>query len=202
MLDSSGSIGASNFEDVKDFCYNFVNSLKIGPNDNQVGIISFESTANIEFYLNTYSTKASLLTAIQSIVYQDGGTNTADGLCKLIREGYTTQHGARLSSAGVLRLAIVITDGKSNDISSDCFFQSTVEAAEAVHRFEPSILVYAIGVTDNVDNQELGAIATSSEYISTISSFNPLLFREIQEQQTYDLCYKGTPKSYKYLKDC
>ena len=84
-----------------------------------------------------------------------------------------------------------MTDGKSNDVSSNCSFQSTLEAAEAVHRFEPSILVYVIGVTDNVDSQELEAIATRPEYVSHINSFNSALLREIQEQQTYDLCYEG-----------
>ena len=196
MLDSSGSIGADNFESMKRFTIDFVNTLKIGPNDTQVGVILFGETATVEFYLNSYSTKESLLTAIQTIVYLDGSdTNTADGLCKLVSEGYTTQHGARLSSASVFRLAIVMTDGHSTEVSSDCSFQSTFEAAGAVHRFEPSILVYVIGVTNNVDFQELAAIATRPEYISSISSFNSHLLQEIQQQQTYDLCYEGRPNN-------
>ena len=193
MLDSSGSIGTDNFESIKQFTIDFVNSLTIGPNDTQVGLILFGSTAHVEFYLNSYSTKESILDAIQNLIYREGYTNTADGLCKLVSEGYTTQNGARLSSASVFRLAIVMTDGRSNEVSSDCFFQSTFEAAEAVHKFEPSILVYVIGVTDNVDFQELAAIATRPEYISSISSFNSHLLQEIQEQQTYDLCYEGIP---------
>ena len=193
MLDTSGSIGAADFESVKNFTIDFVNTLKIGPNDTQVGVILFGYTATVEFYLNSYSTKETLLDAMQSITYRGGDTNTVDGLCKLVSEGYTTQHGARLSSASVFRLAVVMTDGRSNEVLSNCSFQSTLEAAEAVHKFEPSILVYAIGVTNNVNFQELAAIATRPEYISNISSFDSHLLQEIQQQQTYDLCYEGRP---------
>ena len=190
VLDSSGSVGSFDFGEVRSFVYEFANSLKIGPDDNQVGVISFSSTARVDFYLNSYSTRSSLLTAIQYIPYNGGSTNTADGLCKLIREGYTTQHGARLSSASVSRLAVVMTDGQSNEISHECSF-TTLQAAAAVHSFEPSILVYAIGVTSNVNFQELNAIASKPEYVSIISSFDSSLLQGIQEQQTYELCNRG-----------
>jgi len=194
VLDSSGSIEVYNFDQVRSFVYEFVNSLRIGTDDNQVGVISFSDTAHVDFYLNSYSTKAGLLTAIQNIPYVSGSTNTAGGLCKLIREGYTTQHGARLSSASVSRLAVVMTDGMSNTVASECLFVNTFQAAEAVDMFEPSILVYAIGVTSSVDFQELQAIASKPEYVSTISSFNSILLKSIQEQQTYELCNRGMSK--------
>ena len=194
MLDSSGSIGAHDFREVRSFVHEFVNSIRIGPDDNQVGAISFSNTAHVDFYLNSYSTKAGLLTAIQNIPYYGGSTNTAAGLCKLIREGYTTQHGARLSSASVSRLAVIMTDRRSNTVASECLFVSTFQAAEAVHRFEPSILVYAIGVTSSVAFHELHAIASRPEYVSTISSFDSILLKSIQEQQTYELCNRGMSK--------
>ena len=55
MLDSSGSIGSRDFGEVRSFVYEFVNSIRIGPDDNQVGIISFSSTARVDFYLNSYT---------------------------------------------------------------------------------------------------------------------------------------------------
>lgn len=195
VLDSSGSIGAANFEVMKMFTRDFVNSLKIGPSDNQVGVILFDNTAAVQFYLNSYSTKENILTAIESLFYQSGDTNTADGLCKLINNGYTTKNGARLSSAGVFRVAVVMTDGRSNRVSYDCSSNNTFELAKAVHRFEPSILVYVVGVTNNVDYQELAAIATKPDYVSNIISFDQLRLREIQEKQKYDLCNKGRPNN-------
>ena len=187
VLDSSGSIGSSNFVQVREFVLKSVAGLKIGPNDNQVGVILFSYSASVEFYLNSYSNSTELLTAIRNIMFTDGGTNTADGLYTLINEGYTTQRGARLSSASVSRLAIVMTDGRSSS------FRRTIQAAKAVHSFEPSIFVFAIGVTNNINFQELNAIASQPEYVSTISSFNSNDLQGIQEQQTYELCYRGMP---------
>lgn len=196
VLDTSGSVGSSDFQEVKGFVSDFVTGLKIGPNDTQVGVILFGRTGTVEFYLNSHSTNASLLTAIQNIAYRGGSTNTPDGLCKLIREGYTIQHGARLSSASVLRLAVVMTDGRSNEGSVDCSFVNVLQAARAVHSFEPSILVYAIGVTNNIDFQELNAIATGPQYVSNIIAFDHTLLQALVEDQTYDLCNKGMSKLY------
>ena len=111
MLDSLGSIRSFNFAEVRSFVYEFMNSLKLGPDDNQVGIISFSSTAHVDVYLNSYST----------------------------RQGYV------------------------------------------------------IGVTSNVNLQELNAIASKPEYVSTINSFGSSLLQGIQEQQTYELCNRGMP---------
>jgi len=53
VLDSSGSIGAQDFREVRSFVHEFVNSIRIGPDDNQVGVISFSDTARVDFYLNS-----------------------------------------------------------------------------------------------------------------------------------------------------
>ena len=194
ILDASGSVGINNFNNViKTFVSDFVSNLEIGPNDNQVGIIVFSDIARVEFYLNSYSTKAEVQTAIQNIQYDGGSTNTADGLCKLIQEGYTVNRGARLSSSGsVYRLAIVLTDGMSNERTFGCQFgTSTPEVAAAVHNFKPSIIVFAIGVTDSINFAELSTIASNPAFVSTANSFDISELQEIQEQLTYELCNRG-----------
>ena len=154
MLDSSGSIGSSNFETVRTFVLDFVGGLPIGPNDNQVGVIVFSSSASVVFNLNTYSSKFAVLNAISNIAYRGGGTATHIALQLLISQGFTTDGGARLSDGGVSRLAVVLTDGVSNSAAE------TISAASAVHSFEPSINVYAIGVGSNLNQAELNAIAS------------------------------------------
>ena len=193
MLDASGSVEEDNFNFVvKKFVLDFVNDIKVGPNDTQVGVIVFSDTARVELFLNSYATKDGVQTAVQNIQYLSGSTNTADALCKLIQEGYTVNHGARLSSDSVSRLAIVITDGMSNTDSNGCLFgTNTVEVAAAVHSFEPSIIVYAVGVTDSIAYGELKTIASNPAFVSTASSFNFLELQGIQEQQTYELCNRG-----------
>ena len=186
VLDASGSVRRYTFNSVvKQFIIDFISNFQVGPNDSQVGVIVFSGTAWVEFFLNSYSTRSEVENAVQNMHYPGGGTNTADGLYKLIQEGYTVNHGARLSSDSILRLAVVITDGVSSD------YQRTLEAATAVHRFTPPIIVYAVGV----NFEELKAIASNPNFVATISSFDSL--KDIQEQQTYYLCNRGmTLKTY------
>lgn len=169
----------------------FADNLDIGPMANQVGVILFGSTAQVAFNLNTHSDKASLLDAINNLPYLNSFTNTVDGLCLLLEEGFTEQNGARLSSGDVFRLAIVMTDGQSNEITNQCNFTSVMEAAEAVHNFDPSILVFAIGVTNSVNNAELEAIATRNEFITYLVDFDQMLFRETMDEQMYQLCFRS-----------
>ena len=106
-------------------------------------------------------------------------------------EGFTEKNGARLSQDDVFRLAVVMTDGMSNELSPRCNRSSTIEMAERVHNFSHPILVFSIGVTDNVNDEELEAIASREEYVTYLANFNQILFRETTDEQTYELCVKS-----------
>ena len=191
VLDTSGSVGFENFQQVVNFTYEFAKGLEIGPNENQIGVILFGTEGSVVFNLSTYSNKTSLLEGIRyNVIYTSGSTNTADGLCLLLEEGYTEENGARLSSDDVFRLAIVLTDGQSNRDSERCGFD-TLRAAEAVHNFSHSILVFAIGVTDSINDDELQAIASSENYITHLDNFDANLFREASDEQNYELCTRS-----------
>ena len=186
VLDSSGSIGRGNFQSVREFVNNFIMSgLTIREDEDQVGVIVFSDSAQVVFNLNAYQNQAQLLSAVDSIPYIAGGTNTDAALRQLIDEGFTVGGGARLDSQTVLRVAIVMTDGKSNDPSD------TLIAAAHVHEFNPAILVYVVGVTDSVNQEELNAIATSPELVAHLESFDNSLLTEYQEEQSYEICVKG-----------
>ena len=190
VLDGSGSIGDTDFRQVRQFEYDFVDQLRIGPNDNQVGTIVFSSVGSVDFYLNQYENKLDILNHISNIIYPAGGTNTADGLCKLVRYGFADGHGARPASGAVFRIAIVMTDGKSNQESSECQW-NTSQAAAAVHELNPSVLVYAIGVTSSVNDEELNAIASSPNFVTYIDSFDQHIIQETQESHVDEVCKRG-----------
>ena len=186
VLDSSGSIGPVSYQRVREFVYNFASGLKIGPKDNQVGVIIFSNVSQTVFNLDTYQVKEDLLNAINLIPYIGMFTHTADGLRKLIDVGFTKEAGARLDSTTVFRLAIVMTDGISNINRDD-----TLIAAERVHAFRPTILVYVVAVTDFVDEVELNTIATAPEFIDRLEFFDSSLLQESQEERSYEICFTG-----------
>ena len=190
VLDGSGSITYSNFNQVRKFEHDFVLNMDIGQNDNQIGTIVFSNVAQVIFSLNTYHNQSQMLNAIQNIPYPNGGTNTPDGLCKLIRYGFTEQNGARPPSASVFRVAVVMTDGKSNEQSQECNWD-TQQAAEALHQMTPPVLVFVIGVTSSVNQQELEAIASSPKYVTHLESFDGSILQEAQEEHIYEICKTG-----------
>ena len=156
MLDRSVSIDINTFNDVKQFENNFVKSIAIGPNENQVGTIIFGETADTVFQLNTYNNTKDVLDAIAAMKKHYGYTDVKSGLCKLV-EGFKEENGARPLSHGVYRIAILLTDGISTKNYSYCNWSTLQKAAEEVHK--RGILVYVIGVGD-FDHSELEIIAS------------------------------------------
>ena len=84
VLDSSGSIGQQNVEEVVGFLEVLINRLIVDGNDtdpmvSRIGLLTFADPAIIEFKLNTYRKRIELLQAI-NVRYNGGTTNTSDAI--------------------------------------------------------------------------------------------------------------------------
>ena len=178
-MDASGSVGSSNFQTMKTFVRDIANSFEIGPNDVQIGVMSYGSSNYFHFYLNTYSTKSAVLSAISAIPFSSGGTDTGGALNGVRITGFSESNGARPSSEGIPRVAIVITDGHSNSYSA------TVTAANALHN--AGIIAFAIGIA-GANQNELNAIASQASYVSFISSFNVAELSALQISISQETC--------------
>ena len=191
VLDSSGSINfeGDNYQTVKEFVYNFTEELDIEPDRNQVSVTIFGNNGSVVFGLDQYNNKTALLEAIEDVPYLDQATNTADGLCKVMNHVLTNSSRLRLLS--VFKLVIVLTDGHSNRISSEC--GNISQAAATFCRFaqDNSVLVFVVGVTNNVNLEELELIATSPEFITHLDSFDSTELDSTQQLQAYQLCFTG-----------
>ena len=160
MLDASGSIGSSNFVTMKDFVKSVVSKFEIGADKTRVGVIRYANAASIEIPLGSINDALLLNTAITNITYTGGGTATHLAL-NLLHNAFSNAR----TNQGVPRVAIVFTDGQSNS------YNLTIQAAQAVH--STGIVVYSFGIGNNVDNNELNAIATSPSNVFVISNFSP-----------------------------
>lgn len=69
VLDGSRSVGASNFEVALQLVASVVDGLPEVGTGTRVALVVFGDTANVEFYLNKYSDKATLKDAILSTQY-------------------------------------------------------------------------------------------------------------------------------------
>ena len=165
VMDRSGSVGSMNYQLMKQFVHDIVDEFNIGPDNTQVGVISYSSSALAEFYLNTYHDKSALLTAINNLVYTGGGTDTAEAIDLLRTQGFTAANGGRPLSEAVPRVGVVITDGRSQSYSA------TVNAATLAHN--EGIIMFAIGI-GGYDINELHAIASEPSYVSALSGFDSM----------------------------
>ena len=150
VMDESGSVGASNFEKMKQLAIDITESFEIGPDRTQVAWISFASYARVVFNLTDYSTKDTLHDAIRGITYGGGGTAIGRALETLRTEGFV---GGR-NNFDTPEVAIVVTYGQTN-AGID-----TSTAADNLRR-DRNVNVFAVGVGTGVDTAELAIIASA-----------------------------------------
>jgi len=180
VLDASGSIGSVDFRNILNLVADIVRSLEIGPDEGQVAVIRFASSASVIFGLTAHDNQADLLTAINNIPYTGGGTDTAEALNLLVSNGFI---GARPEVEGVPRVAIVVTDGQSNSQSA------TIVAAARVHAAEPAITIFAAGIR-NFNLNELRVIASSpsSRFVITIPNFSRTEVERLTQALRLEVC--------------
>ena len=80
ILDSSGSVGSSNFGQVKNFVKNVVDFFNIGSSGTHVAVVTYSTYTRLEFNLKAYYTKSQIKYAVGNIGYRGGWTYTADAL--------------------------------------------------------------------------------------------------------------------------
>ena len=177
MIDTSGSIGTANFQLIREFTANVTTELINGSSGSAVGVILFSGSAHIEFNLTAHTSLNSLLSAIDNLPYNGGGTNTAEALNLLLDTAQNGELGLRNNS---LNSAIVITDGQSNNPTA------TMSAANALH-VSNIFDVYAVGI-ENAYMSELQEIASSLEFVFFTRFFNSDGLQQLKDELLPHLC--------------
>ncbi|XP_069108623.1 LOW QUALITY PROTEIN: cartilage matrix protein-like [Argopecten irradians] len=163
ILDSSGSVGETDFRKLLNFVSDFAQYAIVGPNNIQMSVLTFASDVTANFELNTYDRSDSIINAVLNIPYEDGGTHTEKALQMALYHSFTRQTGDRPNAKNVL---VIVTDGYSYD------HQATQYAADMLHLYQ--IETIAVGVGEGVDDSELQGIATDSRHILKTPSFDSL----------------------------
>ena len=112
MVDESGSIGSTNFNRMKEFLLRLVSRLDIDSGNTRVGLVTFSDDVRISLNLGAHSTVASFQSAISSLTYPGGGTNTNVALAHVRTTMLTSSAGDRNDVPNVV---VVLTDGGSAD---------------------------------------------------------------------------------------
>ncbi|KAK1791235.1 hypothetical protein P4O66_013255, partial [Electrophorus voltai] len=159
LVDSSDSVGDTNFAEIRRFLHTFVDRLEIGGDKVRVGLAQFSHAPYQEFLLDAYRDKANLLKQLENIMYHKGGTNIAKAL-DFIRESYFSQ-----ARKNVPRIAIVITNGNTNDT-----------AEEAAQKLRQQGVVIFVIKTGQADATHLSTVANSpqEEFLFSVDTYQKL----------------------------
>ncbi|CDQ81903.1 unnamed protein product [Oncorhynchus mykiss] len=149
IIDSSRSVRPQEFEKVKIFLADMVDTLEIGADATRVAVVNYASTVKIEFLLKTHFDKPGLKAALARIESLAAGTMTGLAIKTAMEETFTEGSGARLTNKNIAKVAIIVTDGRPQD---------TVEEVAAAAR-AAGIEIYAVGV-DRADMKSLRLMAS------------------------------------------
>lgn len=172
LIDGSGSIQATDFQEMKTFLSQVVKMFNIAPDKVRVGAVKYDDSWNLEFDISKYTNKQDLVKAIENIRQKGGGTNTGAALnftLGLLQKA-KKQRGNR-----VPRHLVVLTDGKSQD--------SILEPANRLR--EEFIRVYAIGVKE-ANQSQLQEIAGEEKRVYYVHDFDAL--KDIRNKVVQEIC--------------
>lgn len=195
VIDSSSSIWEPNFQVQIDFLYNILNMFDISPSKTQVAAVSFSNVINPEFQFKTFSSKDHVLAAIKRIRYTQGGaTRTYKALQYMNENMFTRANGAR---DGVVKIAIIMTDGETNpgfydvELSSEEAKEWTQEEAKIAKG--NGVFLFAVGVGSRINEKELKGIASEpkSEYMIKVTEYQEFQTEKLKDLLTNRTCAAG-----------
>ncbi|XP_018093529.1 matrilin-4 isoform X2 [Xenopus laevis] len=163
VIDGSKSVRPQNFELVKEFVINIVDSLAISAQGTHIGLVQYSSRVRTEFSLDQYKNAQDIKTAVKNVQYMEKGTMTGLALKHMVEQSFSEAEGARKN---VPKIGLVFTDGRSQDDISEW----------AKKAKEAGITMYAVGVGKAVED-ELNEIASEpvnkhSFYTADFSTMN------------------------------
>ncbi|XP_052087903.1 collagen alpha-1(XII) chain-like [Mytilus californianus] len=180
LLDSSGSVTLQNFKTMLNTAANIAHHFQIGSQHTQVGVDRFSTTAKTMIKLNQWNNWFALQMKIKQIPYVPGLTYTWIALDHARTESFSESYGAR---PGVPKIAIVMTDGKSQNKTKTC---------EAAKRLRNSgVNVFAIGIGINIDWSEILCITIDSFSIR-VNNFAALKSKSFRKRIANEACSLNT----------
>jgi uncharacterized protein YegL len=150
VLDSSGSIGETNWIYVLQFVKDIVDRMGVGEQQTHVGLITYGNRAHIIFQLNNYTDSASMKAAIDGTKFLDENTNTSGGIYTAHKIMFTPENGDRPLAPNMM---VIITDGVST-YDNDKTIPYANEAKQA------GIMVISLGVGNKTSQEELEGMAS------------------------------------------
>ncbi|KAL5006098.1 hypothetical protein ScPMuIL_017256 [Solemya velum] len=158
VVDGSDSISDDDFETLRASLGKLTDALSIAPDEVRVGIVVYSTGIAAEVALS--GDKGVLQEDISTLPHPQDGTETYEGIQAM------TDMILSQGRPDVPKVGVVITDGKSKNSSR------TAAAAEDARNM--GIKMLAVGVTREIEMEELQAIASKNKWVLSVDGFDEL----------------------------
>nr|XP_048713923.1 collagen alpha-1(VII) chain isoform X3 [Caretta caretta] len=163
LVDGSSSIGRANFRMIRAFMEDLVRPFVhvVGESAVRFGAVQYSDDPRVEFTFSQHPNGTEVKRAIQQLSYKGGNTRTGAGL-RYIADNF---FGPTQIRAGVPKVCILITDGKSQDDTEQPSVKLKAQGTK----------VFAVGIK-NADRAELTRVASTptEDYFFYVNDFKIL----------------------------
>ncbi|XP_078379291.1 matrilin-1-like isoform X2 [Oculina patagonica] len=164
LLDSSGSIGKENYQDMKGFMNEVIEQFHVSPTDTHVGVVSFSSSAKTEISFISPQNVDAIKSSVLKMIYRGGSTRMDLGLNKTHVELFSARGQMR---ANVPHVLLAITDGRSD------YELRTKQQSQ--HLKDDGIIIFALGIGPYVHSAELKALASDESHVFRFMSVRQMM---------------------------
>uniref|UniRef100_A0AAN0LKA6 Collagen alpha-6 like protein n=1 Tax=Dugesia japonica TaxID=6161 RepID=A0AAN0LKA6_DUGJA len=163
-LDSSSSLGETEWQYEVEFVERIVRDMDISEGFTRVGVVTFNTLAKKEFGLEQYYDKYALISAVKKIPFDEGTTDIGEALreCK-----WELMNSTRREAPKVI---ILVTDGVSTG--------SVSPEIESVIIKKQGIKIIVIGIGDSISPSQLKSLSSSGTF------YRVLDFKTIKDYDT------------------
>ena len=162
LLDSSDGT-RNGFPAMREFVERAVEKLNVGQNRDRVSVVQYSRDAEVNFYLNTYTTREDVVDSVRGLRHKGGRPLNTGAALQYVRDNVFTNSSGSRHLQGVPQILILLNGGRS--------FDNVDTPASALKQQG----VFSIGIgTRNSDSRELQKISYDPSYALSVSEFTDL----------------------------
>ncbi|XP_070978796.1 collagen alpha-3(VI) chain-like isoform X3 [Oncorhynchus clarkii lewisi] len=160
LIDGSENVGAANFPRVRDLAMKVIEGLDVGRDTIRVAVALYSADLEIQFFLNSYDTKAAVLDAVKALQFTGGDEANLGAALENVAGSLLSPASGGRAEEGVPQALVVISAGPSNDD-----FSAGDRALKAA-----SIITFGV-VVGGEATAELETIATDKSFVLSAPDF-------------------------------
>ncbi|CDQ71232.1 unnamed protein product [Oncorhynchus mykiss] len=160
LIDGSENVGAANFPRVRDLAMKVIEGLDVGRDTIRVAVALYSADLEIQFFLNSYDTKAAVLDAVKALQFTGGDEANLGAALENVAGSLLSPASGGRAEEGVPQALVVISAGPSNDD-----FSAGDRALKAA-----SVITFGV-VVGSEATAELETIATDKSFVLSAPDF-------------------------------